>query len=174
MGTNYYRVNIPSKEDITKIHEMVDEQLFNAISNATDTVESFIYDKTKSIHICKISGGWKVAFDHNWGKYYEPNRASLEKFLSEPNTIIKDEYGEVFSPEEFWRLVEDHNNSKRSDGNEPFDSKSYIEHERALGHYYDYIYTEDRNKCKGIFGIQTQFGDFTIDGLRFSVSSNFC
>lgn len=124
------------------------------------------------VHICKSSFGWQVVFDHNWGKYYQPNRKSLEKFLSEEGTWIEDEYGEKISFDDFWKMVDEHNANPRNN----WTSKSYRKYEeetngRYLGNYCD----EHIRKCKQLFGIDSNGeSDFTVDGLRFAVYSCFC
>lgn len=191
MGTNYYRKHIPTEDEIKLMHQMIDEGKFESkrgywsseteeiISDDVITsVSDLIDDVVKEIHLCKMSMGWQVGFDHNWGKYYNPSRESINKFLSEPNTKIVDEYGEDFTVEEFWRKVDEHNASK----NNTWDSESYNkwEEERAIKEgrtWNNYLCKEDINKCKEYF---SQFikkfrdNDFeSVDGLRFAVFTDF-
>ena len=145
MGTNYYRVNIPT--------------------------EDAIEDCTLSIHICKISWGWQVGFDHNWGKYYQPTRDSLDEFLSQPNTGIKDEYGDILTLEEFWKEVDEHNSLSES----KWVSKTYEEWEQERNPYFHpCICHEDIRKCRELFGVEPEMNDFQSGGLRFNVFSDFC
>ena len=175
MGTNYYRVNIPTEDDIRKMHQLIDQRKLLSHRGYWSKEESLslqdiIDDTTKSIHICKISFGWQVNFDHNWGQYYQPNIASLEEFLKAPNTRIEDEYGKVYTPEQFWTTVKEHNNSPHNS----WVSKTYREWERDQGRkYYDDICHEDIRKCHEMFGVDPESNDFEVDGLRFCVFSDF-
>lgn len=171
MGTNYYRVKPISKEDREELHKKLDEVLNGEEYRSTfDDLIDEAYEKYK-IHICKSSFGWQINFDHNWGKYYQPNRKSLEEFLSEPDTWIEDEYGEKISYDDFWKLVKEHNENPRN----KWTSKSYREYEKKNGGYYQSPYcTDDMEKCKMMFGVDCNGEyDFEVDRLRFAVFSDF-
>lgn len=171
MGTNYYRIKeIPIKKR-EELHEKLDLLLNRNITE--DEFEHILESEMSKheVHICKFSFGWQVGFDHNWGKYYQPNRKSLEKFLLEPNTWIEDEYGAKIYFDDFWKMVDEHNANPKNN----WTSKSYRKYEeqtngRYLGNYFD----EDIRKCKQLFGIDSNGeSDFTVDGLRFAVYSDF-
>lgn len=167
MGTNYYRVKPISKEDREELHKKLDEVLNGEEYRSTfDDLIDEAYEKYK-IHICKSSFGWQINFDHNWGKYYQPNRKSLEEFLSKPDTWIEDEYGERISYDDFWDFVKKHNENPRN----MWDSKSY----REENGYDDSCYCKkDILRCKELFGIDAgKETDFEVDGLRFAVFSDF-
>lgn len=171
MGTNYYRIKEIPKEKRKKLHNLLDDVLNNRcqsieLENAVKDIEEEHYT-----HICKSSCGWQVCFDHNWGKYYQPNRKSLEAFLSEEGTYIENEYGDKLSYEDFWDMVEKHNSNPHNS----WTSKSYEEYERNNGRTYPKYCSEVIEKCKQAFGIDSNGEtDFTVDGLRFAVYSDFC
>lgn len=171
MGTNYYRVKPIPKEDRDKLHEMLDGVLDSKEYkyNLEEEFERVL--KENEVHICKMSLGWQVCFDHNWGKYYQPNRKSLEAFLSEPYTWIQDEYGKKYTCKEFWEKVRIHNENPKNN----WTSESYREYEDSQGTGYRYYApTPDMYKCKMIFGIDSHNeSDFCVDGLRFAVFSDF-
>lgn len=165
MGTNFYRKRIITEEEKQILHQLLD-------NNDYSELQRQLCELSEEVHICKRSCGWKVGFDHNWGKYYQPNRKSLEEFLNEPNTVIVDEYGTKYTPEEFWDEVEQHNSNPRN----TWTAKSYKEWEAKEypNHGYNPSFSEEKNKCKMFFGIVTEDSDFTVDGLRFAVYTDFC
>lgn len=176
MGTNYYRRHIITEEDINCLHKLIDERKFTSgyysdEDNPYESAQSLInYLTGDGVHICKISCGWQVAFDHNWGKYYQPNRKSLEDFLNEPGTQIVDEYGDVLTSKEFWKIIDAHNANPRS----RYTSSSYDEQmKKEYPYYTSYPCYEDRYKVKEKFNIDTKADDFTVDGLRFCVYTDF-
>lgn len=170
MGTNYYRIKTISKEDRENLHKKLDEVLDirGRVYILTEEIEKV--KNESEVHICKSSCGWQVNFDHNWGKYYQPNRKSLEAFLSEPNTWIEDEYGDKISYDDFWKFVKEHNENPRN----RWTSKSYREDKNNMW-VDDSIYCRtDIEKCKMMFGIDSNGEtDFQVDGLRFAVFSDF-
>lgn len=165
MGTNYYRKRILTEEELNKTHSALDSYINGKIweSEFIEIVNNIIQE----IHICKISFGWKVLFDHNWGKLYTVNRKGLEDFLNEPNTLIEDEYGCKYTSEQFWEKVKNHNDNPKN----KYTSKLYRElnHEPA-----DYYCREYIDRCKSELNVDTDGeADFEVDGLRFAVFSNF-
>lgn len=170
MGTNYYRMKKITENERQSLHDKLNEFLDNKCNDweLTETLDDF--KKGHAIHICKISRGWQVCFDHNWGKYYNPNRKSLEKFLTEKDTYIEDEYGRIIEYDDFWNIIETHNK-------DPFNkwtSKSYTEFEKSKGIHIKSYCSDDIKKCGEIFGVDTNGdNDFNIDGLRFAVYSDF-
>lgn len=70
MGTNYYRKNIPTEEDLKKMHRLIDEGKLESRrgyfgEEESESVADVIEDCTKEVHICKMSYGWLTCFDHN-------------------------------------------------------------------------------------------------------------
>lgn len=165
MGTNYYRINIPTEDEREYLHEELDDCIDGKIQGYEfrDELEATL----GKFHICKISCGWKVLFDHNWGTLYKPCKKELNEFLNTPNTIIEDEYGERFTPKEFWDIVEEHNSSREN----KWTYKSYrLSHKDS----YDCYSSERRERCIEIFNIDPGYeSDFFVDGLRFATFSDF-
>lgn len=165
MGTNYYRIRIPTEDDRENLHKKLDDFIDCKIQEYEfrDELEAIC----EEVHICKISCGWKVLFDHNWGKYYKPCKKELNEFLNAPNTVIEDEYGERFTPEEFWDIVKEHNSSR----NNKWTSKSYS---LSRKNSYDCYSRERRERCIELFNIDPGYeSDFFVDGLRFATFSDF-
>lgn len=165
MGTNYYAKRIPSEEEIKKMQAALDDRDWLELWRTSSDAEH-------EIHICKFSCGWQVNFDHNEGKYYRPSRASLEEFLSSPNIKIFDEYGESITPEAFWKQVDEHNANPRND----WVSKTYNRWEKLAHPEYTHYPPEAHQVefCRNEFGVEPEDWDFEVDGLRFSVATDFC
>lgn len=170
MGTNYYRIKPITEEQRKELHKKLDNVLDNRSQKWELEEELEAFEKEHQTHICKSSCGWQVCFDHNWGKYYQPNKKSLEAFLSEEGTWIEDEYGERISCDEFWNFVKKHNENPHN----KWTSKSYREHEKSQGVWHRPYVDDNMEKCKILFGINSNGeNDFTVDGLRFAVFSDF-
>lgn len=171
MGTNYYRIKPITEEQRQELHNKLDDVLDNRSQKweLEEALEAF--EKEHQTHICKFSAGWQVCFDHNLGKFYQPNRKSLEKFLSEKGTWIEDEYGVRFSYEYFWDYVKKHNDNPRN----KWTSESYRKwEEETNGRRFTNYCLDDIERCKMMFGINSNGEtDFTVDGLRFAVYSDF-
>lgn len=169
MGTNYYRKRIPTQKEKEELGILLDNCIDGTVSDREfkEKFEQLINE----VHICKISCGWQVCFDHNWGKYYQPNRKDLARFLSEPGTVIEDEYGERFTPEEFWDKVDKHNIQTKN----KWTAESYRLWEESRGNFYPCHCCEDIKRCESMFNVQcNNETDFFVDGLRFAVYTDFC
>lgn len=169
MGTNYYRIKPITEEQRQELHQKLDNVLDNRCAkwDLEEALEAI--EKEHQTHICKSSCGWQVCFDHNWGEFYQPNRKSLEEFLSEEGTYIEDEYGERISYDEFWDMVEKHNSNPKN----KWTAGSYRKYEESRGNYFkSYVY-DSIKECERLLGIECSEEDFTVDGLRFSVYSDF-
>lgn len=174
MGTNFYRVLKVTQRDKDKIKNLIDEGKILGYDEWSDepqeTVESEIHRLTERVHICKRSCGWQICFDHNWGKYYQPSRKSITEFLSQPDTEIQDEYGDIYTVDEFWKEVDEWN----ADEHNHWTSRTYKECERSQNPSWRYFPCyEQRKRVKKTFGIITDEDDFEVDGLRFAVYSDF-
>ena len=150
MGTNYYRIKPITEEQRQELHKKLDNVLDNR-GQKWDLEEALeIIEKEHQTHICKLSFGWQVCFDHNWGKYYKPNRKSLEEFLSEEGTWIENEYGDKVSYEDFWDYVNEHNGNARN----KWTSESYRKwEEETNGRRFPNYCFDDIQRCKMQFGI---------------------
>lgn len=171
MGTNYYRIKPITEEERQELHKKLDN-ILNNISQKWELEEALeTFEKEHQTHICKSSCGWQVCFDHNWGKYYQPNRNSLEKFLSEEGTWIEDEYGDKISYDDFWDYVKEHNGNSRNS----WTSESYQKYEEKIhGRHFTKYCPSEIEECEKQFGVDCNGGaDFIVDGLRFAVYSDF-
>lgn len=56
------------------------------------------------IHLGKSSSGWQFSFQYNGGRYYK-NVEEMRKWTA--NKIIKNEYGDIVSYADFWKMVFD-------------------------------------------------------------------
>lgn len=68
------------------------------------------YDK---IHLGKSSAGWQFYFQYNGGKYYK-NVDEMTVWLIDKE--IKNEYGEVISHDDFWKMVQEKQSENKADG----------------------------------------------------------
>lgn len=170
MGTNYYRKRLPTEESVQRVAQLVREGKYNDryVDEGKLSAIDLIGEFAEGIHLCKISYGWQVCFDHNWGKYYMPTRRDLTTFLSEPGTCIVDEYGEEVTLEQFWSIVDGHNASERS----IYTSESYDkEHPGEC----NWSRPNEDQRCRELFGVEPSHNEFmSDDGLRFASYSDFC
>ena len=162
MGTNFYCKRIPTQEQLNSIAKLV-------VSKQIDEAIDKLNEVNERIHICKCSCGWQVGFDHNNGEYYQPTRKSLEEFLSQPGTVIFDEYNNEYSYDEFWKEIDEHNATPRN----IWDSKKFTQ-EITISDNSSYICLPDIRKVKELFDIDTSYNDFYNGGLRWIVFSDFC
>lgn len=112
MGTNFYFVRpisqskkdeikqrIDKIDNIDDIYEMINDILKPQINSSTD-------DNIYNVHIGKRSCGWQFLFSSGiydyWDFKSEPfNKESIIAWLS--TGIVVDEYGEKYTPEQFWK-----------------------------------------------------------------------
>lgn len=155
---------IPTEDDIQKINELTTQRLF-------DELQNYVTEMNEEIHIGKRSGGWKFLFNHQDGKYFDPqHQESLKAWLDNPFYKIVDEYGEEYTFEEFWQMTREWDANPRN----KWDSTSYNEYERSQGKYYDTSCSRDvANRIYEMFGVRPLYYDFWLDGLRYSTSTEF-
>lgn len=173
MGTNYYRKPILTEKRKEEMKTYIDEgKLLHDWEDDEEVCNSladYIKQFDKGVHICKMSCGWLTCFDHNWGKYYKPNRASLDAFLREEGYCIVDEDGGEVPVDEFWRMVDERDKIEGA-----WCSKTYEEWERSRDpHWRSYPEHGDRSRCRELFGVEVDSDDFEVDGLRFAVFTDF-
>ena len=174
MGTNFYKV-LPTPEDypkqVKKVLEEIELELIRdgEVSYKTQEELNNLSKSKRSIHLGKRSCGWQFLWNHNNGKYYDVNIDSIKEFLESPGHI-EDEYGEIFTVEQFfeeeiknflWGDHEIHNDNGTS---------YYKKHpEKAYQHY-------NRKGSVYIRGKVYQWsgeGDFLVNGLRFADTTEF-
>lgn len=160
MGTNFYAVIPVKKRDKEKAKKLIDE---NKFSEAADLLK----DITKEIHLGKRSAGWKFLFNANLRKYYELTREGINKFFAKNNVIIKDEYGVEYTAEEFW------NSEIGKFLEKGYDLESYYNDNpnEIIRSYIDYsqLIPPELKKYN-----PNKYGEFYSDGLRFTITEDFC
>lgn len=161
MGTNFYAKHIPTEAEYEEMQKALTERQL-------DKLEELIHEsRKKDYHIGKRSGGWQFLFAphiklrsgfYNSGKIVSPWENTLEsikEYLSRPDVEIYDEYGQKFTPEQFW--------------NEEVGESLYNDPEKYInGEQY---YKKYPNQRSGIFLEDTEFT--TEEGLRFSTDEGF-
>lgn len=69
-------------------------------------------NRKSTLHLGKCSAGWKFLFQAY------PHLKSVEdykKFMQENNCLIVDEYDQLITKEEFWKMVEQHQTEQAHD-----------------------------------------------------------
>lgn len=156
---------IPTEDDTQKIIELTKKAMFNKL-------QEYVAEMNKEIHIGKRSGGWKFLFNHQNGKYFDPqHQESLKAWLNDPHYKIVDEYGDEFTFEEFWQMARDWD----SDPNNNWDGEAYAKYEREHGNCYDMTSCiSEAEQTYNMFGVRPLYHDFWLDGLRYSTLTEFC
>ena len=107
MGTNFYAKHIPTEEEYAVMQAALN-------TRDLDTLQTLIHTSQEQYHIGKRSCGWAFLFQESESKNrtywnndeamvpWEGNLDSLRKYLNRPDVQIIDEYGEKFTPEQFW------------------------------------------------------------------------
>lgn len=110
MGTNFYaniKMHRRDKNMLQKyLNDMKNEVTAGDANKFGELLDDLMYDFGKvkdeyTVHLGKRSYGWAFLWDLNDMKYYEPSLYSIMKFIKESNAVIKDEYGEAFTLEQF-------------------------------------------------------------------------
>lgn len=157
MGTNFYLRKKLSQEQRKKIDKALDDEDYDEVRNLLP----------EDIHIGKRSGGWKFHWDHNYFQYYKSSKESLIEWLKSGKIV--DEYGDEFTFDQFWN---------EEIGNlltKGWDMQSYVD-EYGPEAYWD---MEGRKRellrrCPELKDVEfSDQGDFYIDGLRYSVLTNY-
>lgn len=156
MGTNYYAIpNVDQKEIKTKIIKKIKTDDFD---DAIELIQDLKTKTVTGIHIGKSSCGWKFCFDHNNWKYFEQDKQSIVDFINSCEII--DEYGSPISTDEFWKLVE-----SKQDG---IDNREYYTN------WNKYNKDFNGNPISRPLYILNDYGEFYVDDLKFSTSTDFC
>lgn len=106
MGTNFYAKHIPSQEEYDAMQEALTNRQLKEL-------QELISKATIKYHIGKRSYGWAFGFQakeeprYNWTDEeaqvpWDDNLKSLKEYLNRPDIQIVDEYGDEFTPEQFW------------------------------------------------------------------------
>ena len=99
MGTNFYAHRIPKEHERAAIHKKIDEYLNGDCM--LDDVLNELSPAEKGLHLGKMSYGWQFLWCLN-PDYYNDNLKSIRTFLSLPDIIIYNEYGEKYTVDEFF------------------------------------------------------------------------
>lgn len=158
MGTNFYLRRKLSQEE--------KQYIINCINN--DDWSEVRGCLPEDVHIGKRSGGWKFLWDAHFFRYYKPNKQALFDWLKSGQII--DEYGEEFTFDQF---INDELKGRLDKG---WDIESYyIDRPEDKSSWYDF---SSRNRyfyqrCPNLNINVNRYGEFYIDGLRFTVSEDF-
>ena len=110
MGTNFYLCHVPTVKEHIEMQELLAKKQYEALKDKIEEV-------THQYHIGKRSCGWQFLFEAGIGEDLESggymhcgytknpwhnNLESLKEWLSKSEYIIKDEYGTIFTSEQFW------------------------------------------------------------------------
>ena len=110
MNTNFYcrKLNQSAKDKlrikIDKLHKDLVESIDDVIPSYNRIIDDFMCDNENligEIHLGKRSGGWQFLWDYHDGVYFQPTLYSIKEFLSQDGIVIYNEYGEVFTLEQF-------------------------------------------------------------------------
>ena len=170
MGTNFYKVLEYTPEEKQHIIDILRDVTNNIINNGCldwkdhNKLNDIPY---KIVHLGKRSSGWQFLWNHNNGKYYKPSIDSIKEFLERPGKIV-DEYDQEFTLDQFlneeikrwlWGTDERHNWTGR---------KYHIDNPQEKVYYWNY----EPVKVWGE-SFDAPYGDFIVNGLRFSFSTEF-
>lgn len=108
MGTNFFCAEKISRRQRSKIKSLLMEyiEVVDKVNTACDFHE--LYSKynemildiiPERVHLGKRSHGWQFLWDYHDGRYFKANLESIKEYLKDK--IIVDEYGEVFSLDQF-------------------------------------------------------------------------
>ena len=160
MGTNFYARHIPTESEYEEMQKAL-------TSKQLDKLEELLHNAKHEYHIGKRSGGWQFLFaPHiklrrgfgNSGEVVSPwenTLGSLKEYLSRPDVEIYDEYGDKFTPDEFW---------DKEVGESLYNNpEKYINGAQYYKKYPDQVNV--------FFSDNTEFT--TEEGLRFSTDDDF-
>lgn len=139
----------------------VQEQLHEVIDNL------FFNDDVKGIHIGKRSYGWQFLWDPHEFHYYKPNKEALIEWLKSGEII--DEYGKVFTFDEFWNDEIGH--CLYHDSDKCINIDDYYKTHPNIRDYTTSCYKQTPYARLGLN--VSKYGEFNIDNLRFTVYENF-
>ena len=108
MGTNFFCIEKISRRQRSKIKSLLREyiEVVDKVNTACDFHElhskyneMILKSIPERVHLGKCSYGWQFLWDFHNGRYFKANLESIKKYLKDK--IIFDEYGEVFSLDQF-------------------------------------------------------------------------
>ena len=197
MGTNYYARIIPKEEDIKKLHELIDLNVFKAIREKTyelyERFEPYNMDDKPSgyIHLGKRSGGWKFLWNPNIYMIRNGHTEEIEpghfRFVPDPDTpyylyLLTKNGIKSFIDREDIEIFNEYNEKEDKEeffkmalnwDKESWDSDSYylaFPDEKVWNCKNEYT---DFLESLG-YKLSKNKSDFYSDGLRFATSTDFC
>lgn len=164
MGTNYYFIPKMSDKDVQDILLSAKKLAESKDYLDLDKLKHRINKVVTEIHLGKRSSGWQFLWNHNDLKYYNPNLKSIQKFLKETEGTIKDEYGEIYTYEQFFEEIKD---------------CLYEDDNHITGMVYDKKYMNsthffEKSLEVGNIIYKSINGEFLINKLRFASVTEFC
>lgn len=164
MGTNFYFIPKMSDEDVQDILLSAKKLAESKDYLDLDKLKHRINKVVTEIHLGKRSAGWQFLWNHNDLKYYNPNLKSIQKFLKETEGTIKDEYGEIYTYEQFFEEIKD---------------CLYEDDNHITGMVYDKKYMNSTCFFEKSLEVGNKIyksinGEFLINKLRFAGVTEFC
>ena len=115
MGTNYYlrkKISSETRQDILNsikskyvdFRNQITTNIYGidyALDDFSHEVRECIDKNIIEIHLGKRSYGYQFLWNYHGGRYYNANLEDIKKFISNPDYEIIDEYGRVFTAEQF-------------------------------------------------------------------------
>lgn len=113
MSTNYYLKRIPTEEEISQCHKLLDDRKIEYCDRYGEGydapyLEQVLEKMTETLHIGSHSGGWRFLFRIHDDLYERNIQACLDYLLSQLNTglwRIMDEYGRSVTLDSFEKIV---------------------------------------------------------------------
>ena len=199
MGTNFYARIIPKEEDKQKLLDAINNNQHDIIEDLASELYGNRNEYSRRgnvIHLGKRSCGWKFLWNPNVIRYcdgyidsetkefvpvwkydqvYPLTKQGITDFCNREDVIITDEYGEIFSAEEFLEMAFSWG---QPDG---FVGKTYEESHKEESNYRNYYWSDKYQRGMHSqademwfdLGYVVEYYDFEADGLRFSTSINF-
>ncbi|MBR5296279.1 MAG: hypothetical protein IKU29_00210 [Parabacteroides sp.] len=189
MGTNFYAITIPTKQELDELKQMIDNRQYNSLLDAANKLlgESDTWEKRGRVHLGKRSGGWKFLWNPNVRFRYDYQTDTqtpeytypltiqgISDYLHQPNIKIVSEYYDELSDENDEddvptadQFLEMALNWCKEDGWDGFTySQEYPEENRWPNREgYEFAH---RLGCESKSG-----SDFYSDGLRFATCIEF-
>ena len=148
MGTNFYARHIPTAKEREQMEALL-------ITSQWERLKEVLNESTKEYHIGKRSCGWQFLF-HSSTKgapWRDDTLQSIKDFLEKEDIEIINEYGDSFTPKQFW--------------GEEIGYCLYNDPEKYIN-CIQYYKEHPKENVWGTFEFTTE------EGLRFSKSEDFC
>lgn len=110
MSTSYYLRRIPT---VDKTNEII-KKLKDGVAKSIVEASTMLDESTRRILIGHRMGGWTFRMSVYLTRLWQPTKKSLIEYAHDNNCIVENEYGEVFTIEEFFELVDDWNNDNKN------------------------------------------------------------